>query len=68
MIIIFFEGILNLFDFMIIFFNVIVMKNIVRKFLIIILFESFNIEKSIINVYCFKVVSVSSMLMKNVKL
>lgn len=68
MIIIFFEGILNLFDFMIIFFNVIVMNNIVRKFLIIILIENCNFEKSIVNVYCFKVVSVSSMLMKNVKL
>lgn len=53
---------------MIIFFNVIVMKNIVRKLLTTTLIESFNIEKSIINAHCFKVVSKSSMPMKNVKL
>lgn len=53
---------------MIIFFNVIVMKNIVRKLFTTTLIESFNIEKSIINAHCFKVVSKSSMPMKNVKL
>lgn len=52
---------------MIIFFNVIVMNNIVRKLLTTTLIENCNIEKSIVNAHCFKVVSVSSMPMKNVK-